>query len=251
MIDAILIDDEKNALIALRNDLHAYCPEVNIQGEFTKAADAQEYMIVKTPDVIFLDIDMPVMNGFDLVRMLKQPVLPQIIFVTAYSEFAIRAFKVSALDYLLKPIVPAELQAAVDKVINRDTMLHNRQLLLKNFVESGFTGSGPAGKIALPVNDGYHLIDPVHIIYCKAAGAYTEIVLDNEKSFLISKNLGRTQELMPVDQFERVHQSYLVNVHHIKKFRKGETPVAVMANGDIIKVSRLNKDRLAQLLGIK
>jgi two-component system, LytTR family, response regulator len=251
MIDAILIDDEKSALITLRNDLRTYCPAVNIQGEFAKAADALEHMKVKAPDVIFLDIDMPVMNGFDFVRALKQPVLSQIIFVSAYSEFAIRAFKVSALDYLLKPIVPAELQAAVDKVINRNTILVNQQVLLKNFMENGFMEAGPAIKIALPVNDGYHLIDPAHIIYCKAAGAYTEIVLDNEKSFLISKNLGRTQELMPADHFERVHQSYLVNVHHIKKFRKGESPVAVMANDDIIKVSRMNKDRLAQLLGIK
>jgi two-component system, LytTR family, response regulator len=251
MIDAILIDDEKSALITLRNDLRAYCPGVNIEGEFTKAADALEYMIVKAPDVIFLDIDMPLMNGFDFVRALKQPVLPHIIFVSAYSEFAVRAFKVSALDYLLKPIVPAELQAAVDKVINRNTMLFNQQVLLKNFMENGFMEAGTTGKIALPVNDGYHLIDPAHIIYCKAAGAYTEIILDNEKSLLISKNLGRTQELMPADHFERVHQSYLVNVHHIKKFRKGESPVAVMANDDIIKVSRMNKDRLAQLLGIK
>jgi two-component system LytT family response regulator len=251
MIDAILIDDEKSALITLRNDLRAYCPGVKVQGEFTRAADALEYMVAKMPDVIFLDIDMPLMNGFDFVRALKQPVLPHIIFVSAYSEFAIRAFKVSALDYLLKPIVPAELQAAVDKVINRNTMLFNQQAFLKNFVENGFMEAGPAAKIALPVNDGYHLIDPAHIIYCKAAGAYTEIVLDNEKSFLISKNLGRTQELMPADHFERVHQSYLVNVHHIKKFRKGESPVAVMANDDIIKVSRMNKDRLAQLLGIK
>jgi two-component system, LytTR family, response regulator len=251
MIDAILIDDEKSALITLRNDLRAYCPGVNIQGEFTKAADALEHMNGKVPDAIFLDIDMPVMNGFDFVRALKQPILSQIIFVTAYGEFAIRAFKVNALDYLLKPIVPAELQAAVDKVIDKVTMGFNQQVLLKNFAENGLMEAGPTGKIALPVNDGYHLIDPAHIIYCKAAGAYTEIVLDNEKSLLISKNLGRTQELMPAEYFERVHQSYLVNVHHIKKFRKGESPVAVMANNDIIKVSRVNKDRIAQLLGIK
>jgi two-component system, LytTR family, response regulator len=251
MIDAILIDDEKSALITLRNDLRAYCPGVNIQGEFTKAADALEHMKAKAPDVIFLDIDMPVMNGFDFVRALKQPIHSQFIFVTAYSEFAIRAFKVSALDYLLKPIVPAELQAAVDKVINRNMTLFNQQVLLKNFMENGFMEAGSTGKIALPVNDGYHLIDPVHIIYCKAAGAYTEIVLDNEKSFLISRNLGRTQELMPTDHFERVHQSYLINVRQIKKFRKGESPVAVMANDDIVKVARVNKDRVAQLLGIK
>lgn len=234
MINAILVDDEKSALITLRNDLRAYCPEVSIQGEFTKAADALEHLTVKAPHVIFLDIDMPVINGFDFVRALKQPVRPQIVFITAYNEFAVRAFKVDALDYLLKPIVPAELREAVNKVIKKSAMLPD-----------------PGGKIALPVNDGYHLIDPAHIIYCRAAGAYTEIILDNEKSFLISRNLGRTQELIPAEHFERVHQSYLINVRQIKKFRKGESPVAVMTNDDVVKVSRANKDRIAQLLGIK
>jgi two-component system LytT family response regulator len=251
MIDAILIDDEKSALITLRNDLRTYCPDVNILEEFTRAADGLEYMKVNMPDVIFLDIDMPLINGFDFVRALKQPVRSQIIFVTAYSEFAVKAFKVNALDYLLKPIVPAELQAAVHKIISRHAMAPDQEEPFKSLVEGGLTEGRGTGKIALPVNDGYHLIDPAHIIYCKAAGAYTEIVLDNEKSFLISKNLGRTQELMPADHFERVHQSYLVNVHHIKKFRKGESPLAVMTNDDMIKVSRVNKDRLAQLLGIK
>ncbi|HEY4337456.1 MAG TPA: LytTR family DNA-binding domain-containing protein [Puia sp.] len=242
MINAILIDDEKSALITLRNDLRAYCPDVSIQGEFTKAADALEYMKGTTPEVIFLDIDMPVINGFDFVRELKQPVRSQIIFVTAYNEFAIRAFKVDALDYLLKPIVPAELQEAVKKATER---------VSEKAAKKVAPVVDPNGKIALPVNDGYHLIDPAHIIYCKAAGAYTEIILDNEKSFLISRNLGRTQELMPVDNFERVHQSYLINTRQIKKFRKGESPVAVMTNDDIVKVSRVNKDRIAQLLGIK
>jgi len=250
MIEAILIDDEKNAIITLRNDLGAYCPEVRIQGEFTRAADALEHLKGHTPDLIFLDIDMPVMNGFDFVRALPQPVKPHIIFVSAYSEFGVRAFKVNALDYLLKPIVPEELKAAVQKVVDRGPAAGEQDTLLKNFAEQAVPDR-PMGKIALPVNDGYHLIDPAHIIYCKAAGAYTEIVMDNEKSFLISKTLGRTQELMPPDYFERVHQSFLVNLNHIRKFRKGESPSAVMANNDVVKVSRVNKDRLAQLLGIK
>jgi two-component system LytT family response regulator len=238
MINAIIIDDEKHAIIALRNDLAAYCPQVGIQGTFTRAADALEHIREDPPDLIFLDIDMPVMSGFDFAKALPSSVDASIIFVSAYSEFAVRAFKVNALDYLLKPVVPSELEAAVQKVIGS---------------RAGTTAvSGrPKGKIALPVNDGYNLIDPAHIIYCKAAGAYTEIVMDNEKSLLISKTLGRTQELMPVEYFERVHQSYLVNLNHIKKFRKGETPSAIMANNDVVKVSRLNKDRLAQLLGIR
>jgi two-component system, LytTR family, response regulator len=274
MIDAIIIDDEKSAIITLKNDLLAYCPEVNIRAVYTKAADALEPIRQNPPAVIFLDIDMPVMNGFDFIRALnptpEQAVSSYIIFVSAYSEFAVRAFKVSALDYLLKPIDPSELHDAVQKVLDKHSLTVHQAILLQNFVNNGPAPAGspapiaaapianpaapkdrPIEKIALPVNDGYNLVDPAHIIYCKAAGAYTEIVMDNEKSFLISKTLGRTQELMPPAQFERVHQSYLVNLRHIKKFRKGESPMAVMANDDVVKVSRVNKDRLAQLLGIK
>jgi two-component system LytT family response regulator len=248
MINAIIIDDEKNALITLRNDLQTYCTGLSIQAEFTKAADAVEYMQTHTPDVIFLDIDMPVMNGFDFIKALNKPITSHIIFVSAYSEFAVKAFKVSALDYLLKPIEPDELKDAVQRAIDKTTPANQQEVLLKNFMDN-LTDS-PKAKIALPVNDGYNLIDPTHIIYCKADGAYTEIVMDNEKSFLISKTLGRTQELMP-SEFERIHQSYLININHIKKFRKGESPVAVMSNNDTVKVSRLNKDKLAQILGIK
>jgi two-component system LytT family response regulator len=237
IIDAIIVDDEKSAIVALRNDLAADCPEIRVRGEFTRAADALEHIRANPPALIFLDIDMPVMNGFDFVKALPASIHAAVIFVSAYSEFAVRAFKVNALDYLLKPVVPSELRAAVQKVLDR-------------CAEAAPAAEGPKGKIALPVNDGYNLIDPSHIIYCKAAGAYTEIVMDNEKSFLISKTLGRTQELMPPQYFERVHQSFLINLNHVRKFRKGETPSAIMVNNDVVKVSRLNKDRLAQLLGI-
>ncbi|MEI9913208.1 MAG: LytTR family DNA-binding domain-containing protein [Bacteroidota bacterium] len=250
MIDAIIIDDEKKAITALKNDLETYCPDVQVLAVFTKASDALEFLQSHTVQVIFLDIDMPVMNGFDFVRELKQPIRSQIIFVSAYSEFAVRAFKVNALDYLLKPVDPGELQDAVKKVIDRGSAPPDQQSRVKNLVDHT-AAENPKGKLALPVNNGYHLVDPVHIIYCKAAGAYTQIIMDNEKSFLISRNLGRTQELMPPDLFERVHQSYLVNLNHIKKFRKGESPEAIMINDDVIKVSRSNKDRLAQLLGIQ
>ena len=250
MIDAIIIDDEKKAITALKNDLETWCPEVKVLAVFTKASDALVFLQSHTTQVIFLDIDMPVMNGFDFVKELGQPVRAQIIFVSAYSEFAIRAFKVNALDYLLKPVDPGELQEAVKKVTDRGSDLPDQQISLKNLVDHPRAES-PKGKLALPVNNGYHLVDPAHIIYCKAAGAYTQIIMDNEKSFLISRNLGRTQELMPPVLFERVHQSYLVNLNHIKKFRKGESPEAIMINNDVVKVSRLNKDRLAQLLGIR
>jgi two-component system, LytTR family, response regulator len=250
MIEAIIIDDEKKATIALKSDLETWCPDVRVQAVFTKASDALDFLQSHAPQVIFLDIDMPVMNGFDFVKRLKEPVHAQIIFVSAYSEFAIRAFKVNALDYLLKPVDPVELQEAVRKAVSRSQHVPDQQTNLKT--PAGFPRSENAKvKLVLPVNNGYHLIDAAHIIYCKAAGAYTQIILDNEKSFLISRNIGRTQELMPQDSFVRVHQSYLVNMNHIKKFRKGESPEAIMTNDDVIKVSRTNKERLARMLGIQ
>jgi two-component system LytT family response regulator len=250
MIEAIIIDDEKSAITTLKNDLSTYCPNVNVTAFFTKATEALAYLKSNKPTVIFLDIDMPVMNGFDFLQALEKPIAQHLIFVSAYSEFAIKAFKVSALDYLLKPIDPAELKAAVAKISSKSANENDQNLLLKNFIDNYLT-EGLKGKIALPVSDGYHLIDPEQIIYCRADGAYTEVVTQNEKNFLISKTLGRTQELMPLSFFERVHQSYLVNLNHIKKFRKGESPVAIMSNNDVVKVSRLNKEKLAIRLGVR
>jgi len=248
MTNAIIIDDEKNAIITLKTDLDNYCPEVNVEATFTKVADALAYLKWNSPGIIFLDIDMPVMNGFDFLEALDQPIAAHIIFVSAYSDFAVKAFKVSALDYLLKPVDILELQAAIQKVTRKK--VDEQNMLFKNFIDN-YRSGGQKGKIAVPVNDGYYLIDPDHVVYCKADGAYTEIVMDNEKSFLVSKTLGRTQELMTTNNFERVHQSFLVNINHIKKFRKGESPVAIMSNNDVVKVSRFNKDRLAGILGIK
>jgi two-component system LytT family response regulator len=250
MIDAIIIDDEKNAIVTLKNDLMAYCPEVSVRAAYTKPAEAIHDINKNPPEVIFLDINMPLLNGFDFLKALDSQVKSNIIFVSAYSDFALRAFKVSAIDYLLKPINPLELIAAVEKIQTNTMYNATQSRLLKNFFDN-YHADAPKGKVALPVNDGYNLVDPAHIIYCRADGAYTEVILDNEKSFLISKTLGRTQELLPEVFFERVHQSYLVNLNHIRKFKKGELATATMSNHDMVKVSRLNKDKLAQRLGLK
>jgi len=249
MIEAVIIDDENNAIIALKNDLQTYCAEVHVAACFTSGADALQYVRSSPPDVIFLDINMPVMNGFDFIH-LTADIRSHFIFVSAYSEFAIRAFKVNALDYLLKPIDPMELIATVEKISARKSVAADQAILLKNFINRHLP-DGTKGKIVLPANDGYNLIDPAHIIYCKADSSYTEVVMDNDKSLLVSKTLGRLQELMPPEYFERSHQSYLINLNHIKKFKKGEQSVAVMSNNDVVKVSRLSKDRLAERLGIK
>lgn len=245
MIDAIIVDDEKKAITALKNDLLEYCPEVKVESVFTNANEALLYLECHHPGIVFLDIELSIMNGFDFVAALQKPVQSNIIFVTAYNEFAIRAFKVDALDYLLKPIDPDELKRAVQKVLKLKKETHQKEA-----EQFAVRREATNNRIALPVNNGYHLINPEHIIYCKAAGSYTQVVLDNDKSFLISRNLGRTQDLLPKENFERVHQSFIVNLNQVKKYRKGESPEAVMTNDDIIKVSRQNKDRLAGLLGI-
>lgn len=249
-MNAIIIDDERNAILTLTNDLRDYCPQVNVTATFTKALDALEYLKAHRPDVVFLDIDMPVMNGFDFIRTILTVTQGNcqfhIIFVSAYSEFAVKAFKVNAIDYLLKPIEPIELTNAVEKVAN--SKKQEQEQLLKNFVE--YYHQPNSRKIVFPTGDGYHFIDIDDIIYFKADGAYTEVVMLDDKRIMISKTLSKVQELVFAPNFERIHQSYLINLNYIKNFKKGDSPSVQMANNDILKVSRQKKESLAMRLGI-
>jgi two-component system, LytTR family, response regulator len=245
-MNAVIIDDEKNAVLALANDLAEHCPEVQVIASFTRAAEALEFLKCNPTDVVFLDIEMPILNGFDFIKAIDYTPKFQLIFVTAYSEFAINAFKVNAIDYLLKPVIVEELKAAVAKAAQNTNK--SQELLLRNFADNQHHAQPK--KVVFSTDEGYHFVEINEIIYLKANGAYTEIILLDNRRILISKTLARVQEVVPVQHFERIHQSYMVNIAHIRNFKKGDSPMVVMQNNDVLKVSRMKKEELANRLGV-
>ena len=241
MIRAILIDDEQESLEALRFDLEEYCPQVEILAMCSDPFEAVEQIKRCNPDLIFLDIEMPGLNGFDLLDRLNQYEF-DVIFVTAYDEFAIRAIKVSAMDYLLKPIDEDELMDAVHKVEekqNRYLSKEHVEILLTNIREE----DGRFAKLAIPSNEGLDFILIDNILYCEADGNYT-IVHTAKERFVITKTLKQIEHLLQNGQFFRTHQSYLVNLNHIRKYMRGSGGEIILSNGSNVQVARARKEAL-------
>lgn len=248
MIKAIIVDDEIRCIKTLQNDLKMFCPDVEIVDTCQSAKEAMLSIKRNNPNLIFLDVEMPWMNGFEMLEVMGD-IHFHIIFTTAYDQFAAKAFRVSAVDYLLKPIDSIDLVSAVGKVgkaLNEKQGNSNIQNLLHNSKSTAIQQ-----KIAVPTRDGFDFLLVSDIIYCKANGSYTDIVLTEGKKILLSKSLGETEQMVPMEIFERVHHSILVNVQHIKQFIKTSGTFIVMDNGDELNVSKSKKDQLLVRLGIK
>lgn len=248
MIKAIIIDDELPCIKSLQNDLTIFCPQVTVIDTCRSAKDGILSIKRNTPDLVFLDVEMPWMNGFEMLELLSD-INFHIIFTTAYDQFAAKAFRVSAIDYLLKPIDEKELKEAVEKVEKAIKENHDNARInnLLNNSKSPVTEQ----KIAIPYREGFDFIKVTDIIYCKASGAYTEIILGNGKTILLSRSLGETEELLPTELFDRIHHSYMVNIQHIKQLMKSSGTFVVMNNGDELSVSKSRKEQLMVRLGIK
>jgi len=247
MISAIIIDDEPNCIKSLRHDLDMFCPQVTVMADCKSAREGIAAIEKFQPDLVFLDVEMPVMNGFDMLEAL-QPVNFQVIFITAHDRFAVRAFRVSAVDFLTKPVDSHELADAVEKVAQR-ARVSSPDAALLHLLENIRLPEAQQ-RLTVPVRDGYELIPVADIIYCKAVGAYTEIVL-TDKKLLSSRSLGITEQSLSTDTFERIHHSVLINIHRVKRFKKTEGSSIIMDNGDELAVARARKARLMLRLGIK
>lgn len=245
---AIIIDDEAHCIKALQNDIAMFCPQVDIIDCCRSAKEGMLSIKKHLPDLIFLDVEMPWMNGFEMLEMIPE-IHFRIIFTTAYDQFAARAFRVSAVDYLLKPVDGSELQAAVAKA---EEAVRRKQpnTHIENFIHNS---KSPAieQRIAIPTRDGFDFIKINDILYCKANGSYTEIMLGNQKQILLSRSLGETEQLLPMEIFERIHHSILVNIQHIKQFIRSSGTFVVMDNGHELNVSKSKKEQLLIRLGIK
>ncbi|MGZ8557184.1 MAG: LytR/AlgR family response regulator transcription factor [Chitinophagaceae bacterium] len=247
MIKAIIIDDEQHCVKALLNDLQKNCPSVEVLDSCYSAKEGIMSIKKNHPDLVFLDVEMPWMNGFEMLEVLSD-VNFSIIFTTAHDEFAAKAFRISAVDYLLKPIDAHDLKEAVIKAEQK--LQHPGNIHIENLLRNIKIPSAQQ-KIALSYKDGYEFVEVSHIIYCQAEGAYTKVFLDNRKYILVSKTLGDIEELLPVDLFQRIHHSTVVNLGFITHFVRSDGGYLKLQTGEQLPVSKSKKEGLMERLGLK
>jgi two-component system, LytTR family, response regulator len=220
MIKAILIDDEASSLSSLKEKLRAHCSQVNIIALCDNAVKGIEAIDTLMPDVVFLDIEMPVMNGFLMLQQLQFKNF-ELIFTTAYDHYAIRAIRYSALDYLVKPIEIDELILAVEKAEKkRNRTVPNPQIEL--LVDQFGNKTNSFSRIAIPTSDGLQFIKLEDIIYLEASVNYTQVYLQENKKYLVSRTLKNFEELLPPEIFIRIHHSYIINKNYADKYIRGE-----------------------------
>lgn len=245
MINALIIDDEPYCCESLAMLLEEYCPEVAVTGIFNDGSDALIAIRKQAPGLVFLDVEMPKMNGFDMLKQLPA-VNFEIIFTTSYDQYALKAIRFSAIDYLLKPIDTDELQNAVQKVIRRSQKPIAEQLeILMQKIQKP---SAPISKIALATMEGLQMIAVDIIISCESDSNYTTLHLKNNKKMVVCRNLKDMEELLEEHSFARVHRCYLVNLNEVEKFVKGEGGYLIMSDGTSIDVSRTKKELLLKKL---
>lgn len=244
-INAIIVDDELYSCESLATLLERYCPHVAVIDICNSGEEALQSIQRQQPDLLFLDIEMPHMNGFEMLKHLGA-VKFQLIFTTSYDQYAIKAIRFSALDYLLKPIDREELIAAVQKAIQKIEQTLPQQL---NILLQKLSGTSTATqKIALPTLEGLQLIPVDSIIRCASDSNYTHIFLRQKQKITVSKTLKEIGEMLEDYTFLRVHHSHLVNLNEIEKYVKGEGGYLVMSDGSAVDVSKSRKEILLRKL---
>jgi two-component system, LytTR family, response regulator len=246
MITAIIIDDEAKGRLALREKLSAYCPQIKLLAE---AANGQEAIMLiqhHKPKLIFLDIEMPRMNGFEMLNELPEKKF-HIIFTTAYDQYAIKAIKYAAFDYLLKPIDIEELKTAIEKIDSEENNQTKKQveLLQQNLQHP----KKQLNKLAIPTLEGLLFFDITDIIHLEANSNYTNIYFTNKTKITASKTLKEFEELLPGDIFFRTHHSHLINLNYIKRYIKGDGGQIELQNGTYVDVARRKKDEFLKAIG--
>lgn len=237
-LSAVIIEDESTSREILRGYLHKYCPQVQLKGEAASVEEGLRVIARVQPDLLFLDVEMPFGNAFDLLDSLPERSF-ETVFVTAYSHYAKDALNQHAAYYLTKPILIDELVKAVAYVgeIRAKENALETQLLHAGGVQKA------EGKITLPEQDGFKVINVSDILYCQADDNYTEVFLEHKK-ILVSKTLKFVEESLSAYPFARIHKSYLVNVHQVVRYKKGKGGSVVLANGKELSVSASRKREL-------
>ncbi|HZY78440.1 MAG TPA: LytTR family DNA-binding domain-containing protein [Cyclobacteriaceae bacterium] len=243
---AVIIDDEPDCVKLLAIQLRMSCPHVEVVAECTNSENGLHAIREHRPALVFLDIEMPRMNGFQLLEAIGE-IDFGVVFVTAYDRFALKAFRFSALDYLLKPVDSRDLQKAVQRAEKMNRVDRGQIDILKHHLKPGEFPTN--GKMALPYQNGVTFVDISTILYCEADNNYTRFYLAKGEEHVVTKTLRDVQEVMEERNFLRVHRQYLINLDHIKKFVRGEGNYLVMSDNKTIPVSKGHKDELMQRFG--
>jgi two-component system LytT family response regulator len=243
-IKSIIVEDEEKGRIFLRNLLTRFCEGVEVIAEAANVAEAVELIKEHQPELVFLDIEMPEESGLHLFYYFEE-VNFEVIFTTAYSQYAIKALRMAALDYLLKPIDLQELKLAIERFHQKkDNNSQDQQIqLLKTQLDTKFE------KLALPVQDGLELVDIDQIIRIEANGSYSQFYLNQQSSMLVARTLREYDEVLnDHPDFIRVHRSHLINRQFVQKVIKAKSPILIMQDGEHINVSAAKKDLIFKTL---
>lgn len=246
-LEVILVDDEDNAREYLANLLGKYCPDVHILGMAASVSEAIELIKQHPPQLLFLDIEMPKENGFELLKKLET--IPfSVVFVTAYEKYAIKAFKMSALDYLLKPIDLEDLQLVIEKA--KVKSFHIANLQYKQFIQNITNKENPFSQVSIPVLNGFEFIHLDDIIYLKAESNYTQFFLKGGKHIMATKTLKEFEDVLNEVNFYRVHKSSMINLTALVKYTRGDGGMVLLIENHEVEVSRRAKEGFLERLNL-
>ncbi|MBL7812231.1 MAG: response regulator transcription factor [Bacteroidetes bacterium] len=240
---AVIIEDEIKARRILQTLLEEHCPDVQVADAVGDVPNGVKAIMKHKPDVVFLDIELPGFSGFELADFIED-IQFEIIFTTAYDHYALQAFAMSAVDYLLKPIQITQLKSAVEKAKKRLGLQSAEKL---KALKDNLSINGPR-RIALPVAEGFLFVDQNEIVYMEADNTYTTIYFHNGSKTLVSRSLGEFVELIDSPDFYKPHRSYYVNLNHIRQYNKAEGGHLLMDNGHTVYIARDKKNEFLELM---
>lgn len=247
-IRTIIIDDEEGARESLNNILNRYFDDVEVVAKAPNIDEGEKAIHANSPDLVFLDIEMPFGNAFDLLERFEDFDF-DIIFITAYDQYAIQAIKFSALDYLLKPIDPDDLKQALDRFrTRRDAKKNTSGEAYNALIQNLSNEKKVPTRVGIPESDGVRFVAIDQIVRCESDGNYTLIYLKDKTKILSSKTLGDYETMFVPNDFFRVHRSHLVNMPHIKKYVKGEGGYVIMSDDSEVEVARRKKNEFLEEL---
>jgi two-component system, LytTR family, response regulator len=239
MLNVVILDDESKAIQSLEWELKSFCPTVNVLSTFTNPFEAKDFIAKNAIDCIFLDIDMPQMDGFSFLEFFPKREF-SVIITTAYDQYGIQALKMQALDYLLKPIDSDDLIKAIEKIQNLKNSSNIRDILEEMLLNINTKQNFGSKKVNISCDGKIYFLDPEEILYCESDGNYCNVYLENAQKLFLTQILKNVEEKLPKNIFYRVHNSFVVNLNKVREYQKNEGYL-VLTNGKHVPVSRTKK----------